>query len=119
MKKVLIVDDYLDFVQCLGEFIERFNDVECLKFVSPSDALMYILNHRDVDMLITDYEMPGMNGFMLAQKLLSIHEIDIKVVVCSGHDEETLKELRKMYDLEGEVEVVHKCDMEFFKNLNI
>ena len=117
MKKVVLVDDYIDFVDCLGEFIERFNDVECIKFVSPSNALMYILNHKDVDMLITDYEMPGMNGFMLAEKLVSTHQLDIKIVVCSGHDIETLKEFSKFYDLENKVKLVCKCDMDYFKTL--
>lgn len=118
MKKIVIVDDYIDFVENLGEFIERFNDAKCVTFCSSSNALMYILNNKDVDILITDYEMPGMNGFMLAHRLAVIEELKLRIIICSGHDKRTLEEIRRQCDLEDKIEVICKTDMEFFKNLS-
>lgn len=116
MRKVVYVDDYQDFAKEMGEFVSRFNNAECVTFNNPLEALSYLLENQDVDILITDYEMPQMNGFELAQKLIK-EDCKVRIIVSSGHDVRTLENIRKQYGLDGKIEVNTKTNIEFLKKL--
>lgn len=115
-KKIVLVDDYVDFAETLAEFIANSNDARCVTFSNPLDALSYISNQNDIDMLITDYEMPRMNGFELAKEVINLKP-NIKIIVNSGHDKKSLEIVRSKYSLEDKVEVTAKSNMEYYKNL--
>jgi PleD family two-component response regulator len=52
------------------------------------EALKKIQENPDVDLVITDYEMPKMDGFALTQKIREKHDKnEIAVIGISGHDE--------------------------------
>ncbi|MBR5227426.1 MAG: response regulator [Clostridia bacterium] len=116
MQKIVLVDDYKDWLIVLKEFIEGNNDAKCITFVNPLDALEYILKGNDVDIVITDYQMPQMNGFELSKKLVE-NSIKARIIVSSGYDTFTLANIRKQYGLEKMIEITTKGDMDFLINL--
>jgi two-component system response regulator YesN len=85
--KLLIVDD--EPVICQG-----------LRYTIPWDELgvsvvgeaysgkqaLVMARELDVDIIITDVSMPGMNGIELVQEL-KLNKIDIKVIIISGYEE--------------------------------
>jgi CheY-like chemotaxis protein len=65
-RTVLLVDDEPTITSSLHELLEREldDDVRVLEASSGPDALDILLRER-VDLLVTDYKMPGMNGVEL------------------------------------------------------
>lgn len=116
MKNVVIVDDYLDFAQTLAGFIEKKEEISCKAFGSPIDAYHHISEEGNVDLVITDYEMPVMNGFDLAYMLLADNP-DLRIIIISGHGKKHLEKVAKEHEMGGKIEVADKDDMKLFKNL--
>ena len=117
MKKIVLVDDYESFLIVLKEFIEiNYENVECETFSKPLEALKYIESEKNVDLLITDYEMPKMNGFELASRVLSKFP-NLKIIISSGHDKFTLDSVCEGYGLKGKVKLSDKGDLAFLKEL--
>lgn len=59
---VLLVDDEVDIVESLAELIESMSEnVRVLKARSGKEGLE-ILGRETVDIIVTDYKMPGMSG---------------------------------------------------------
>lgn len=75
MKTILIVDDDQNILIVLRELVRislrgsHIEPEEILTAASGEDAIR-IINERHVDLLLTDYHMPGMNGFDLIRLLL-------------------------------------------------
>jgi CheY-like chemotaxis protein len=71
-KKILLVDDEPDILESLSGFLEA--SVDGLKVLTASSGpkALAVLKDHQVDLIITDYKMPEMNGLeflMEAQKL--------------------------------------------------
>ena len=98
MKKIIIVDDYKDFADMVREYVELRVNAECLAFYDSEQTLEYINNEKDVDILVTDYQMPKMNGFELAKQVLE-KSPTIKIIIWSGHDQITLEEVNEKYNI--------------------
>lgn len=65
MKRVLVVDDEADMLWMLQRNLNKgMNDVEILAAESGEEALS-ILSDKEIDLVITDINMPGMNGLDL------------------------------------------------------
>jgi CheY-like chemotaxis protein len=61
MKTILLVDDELENLRSLGEILNRFG----YKVIAKPDglsALSVVQNGTKIDLVITDYRMPGMDG---------------------------------------------------------
>ncbi|MDF2447027.1 MAG: sensory box protein/response regulator [Moraxellaceae bacterium] len=65
MQSILIVDDRSENLTALETLLER-PDVELLKSDNGNDALKLLLRH-DVALVLLDVQMPGMNGFEMAE----------------------------------------------------
>lgn len=71
-EKIIIVDD----IPALSFFIEcllhdaGFSNYQ--SFDDPKDALEHIKSNKPVDLIITDFYMPGMNGLELLKKAKEI-----------------------------------------------
>lgn len=68
-KKILLVDDNLFQLKMMER---AFSDEGylCLKAISGSEAL-HILNKEQPDIIVSDFEMPGMSGFDFKEQLMN------------------------------------------------
>lgn len=84
--KILLVDDHAivsDGLEAILKLVDGFEIVN--KLTSGDFALAYLKQH-EVDLVITDYSMPDMDGLTLVKKAKLIKP-DIKIIVLSMHDE--------------------------------
>ena len=117
MKNIVLVDDYKDFVKTVSEFIETTNNARCTGFTNPNEVVKYVIETTDnVDILITDYEMPQMNGLELAQKILMLNK-GIRIIILSGYGKTELQNLCKKHGLSEKIEVRSNADTDFLKHL--
>ena len=71
-KKVLIVDDSRTNLKILQAQLEQWQ-LRAVSATSGSEALQALDKHKDFDLVITDMQMPGMNGVELASKIRRSH----------------------------------------------
>ncbi|RYZ57762.1 MAG: response regulator [Proteobacteria bacterium] len=64
-KTVLVVDDNFDFLVLVATIL-RHSDLTILTAKSAMEAI-HTLSESNIDLLITDFNMPGMNGLELIQ----------------------------------------------------
>lgn len=83
IKRVLIVDDNSNVLDIYSAMLEMLG-YETFAFTDPHTA-MSKMSLADFDLLITDYDMPGMNGFELCTKL-SMTRPGLPVIIMSGSD---------------------------------
>lgn len=83
--KILIVDDEFEHLDAIVEILERI-DIPCRILQAFTGANAYKIAEIEIpDLIITDWEMPGMNGIELIEKLKSNAKTsDIPIIMCSG-----------------------------------
>lgn len=93
MKTILLVDDELENLRSLGEILKRFGYTVIAKPDGRS-ALSVVQEGASVDLVITDYRMPGMDGleFMTALKQVA-PGIPVIMLTAYGAVETYLKSL--------------------------
>lgn len=82
--KLILVDDHRILIEGIRALLETTHEV-LTTCTNPEQALLFIRQH-DVDALLTDYEMPGMNGIQLFTAAKS-HNPLLKGILLSMHDE--------------------------------
>lgn len=81
---VVYVDDYEAMVAMVGAVLEG-QGYRVRGFDSSTDALAYLREHaHEVDLLITDYNMPEMSGLDLTRAARALRP-SLPVIVASGH----------------------------------
>ncbi|MFB6220785.1 MAG: PAS domain-containing protein [Halolamina sp.] len=84
---VLHVDDNPGFTEMTQKLLERENDsIEPITAQKPSAGLD-ILSETDVDCVVTDYEMPGMNGIEFLEAIREEYP-DLPVILFTGKGSE-------------------------------
>jgi len=88
MKKVIIVDDEPWILSGLKKMVNfKAYGFEPITASSAMEALDYLKKHPlGVDLVITDINMPGMDGLELIKKIKEIRS-DIEIVILSGYSE--------------------------------
>ena len=110
-RKVVLVDDYKDILEIVKDTIEFETDFKVTAFSNPEDALRYILDEKDIYAVVTDYQMPKMNGFELA-KQISTKLPATKIIIMSGHDTKYLKKVALKQELDcDKVKFLCKSDI--------
>lgn len=111
MKRIVVVDDNELFLNTLQNFIELQKDFTCVSFSNPENALRYVLNEKEIYAVISDYEMPQMNGFVLAKKIIEALPAT-KIFVMSGHDTNYLQKLASNAGIdEKKIQLLCKSDI--------
>jgi CheY-like chemotaxis protein len=93
-KHWMLVDDNEDILLMLSAMIERLTGalVECHN--SPASALVaFAAAPEAYELVITDFNMPGMNGLELGQRLRALTPAQ-KIILASGNANCTLAEAR-------------------------
>ena len=92
--KILLVDDHAILSDGVRSLLEREGYEVAFQADSAERALDF-LKKNEVDLIITDFNMPGMDGLSLIHVVKSINQ-NIKLIVLSMHDEVHLvKEILK------------------------
>jgi CheY-like chemotaxis protein len=81
MKTVLIVDDDIRMLGLIKSILET-EGYEATEAESAEVALLYY-GRRGIDLIITDVEMPGMNGIELVKEIRRLDQ-KARIVVMSG-----------------------------------
>jgi CheY-like chemotaxis protein len=89
---ILLVDDNRDILKLLRNTLDTLKKPELKIFESPSgeEAMLESSRHK-IDLLITDYMLPGMSGVELMHKVRARHP-EVKVILISGMSERKARE---------------------------
>ncbi len=94
--KILLVDDHQILLEGTKTLIDTLELFEVKHTANSAEAAQELLKSNEYDILITDYEMPGMSGMELIQLAKAVIP-DIKTIILSMHDNSAVvKELLKM-----------------------
>ncbi len=104
----LILDDNLESCSVLAELVQFFG-MTTLEFNSPLAAVEAVRNGESkIDIIISDFSMPQMNGFEFAGAIRSLgHNIPIAIITGYGED---------LFDKNKDKE---KCDMVLAKPIQL
>ena len=87
-RRVLIVDDAPELLLLLSKLVARMGYQ--VEVASGAHRALEILHKRRIDLLLTDWSMPVMNGGELIAALKSDPQLrDIPAIVLTGHDTDT------------------------------
>jgi putative nucleotidyltransferase with HDIG domain len=107
MKKVLFVDDELHLLDGLRRLLRPQRKDWDMWFAASGEAALAVMEHADIDVVVTDMRMPGMDGAAL---LTRVHQRYPKVmrIVLSGHFDVAHQFLMKPCD-PGELKAAIEC----------
>jgi PAS domain S-box-containing protein len=93
MPLILILDDHATNRSIYARLaMLTADDVTVESFADPVDALDW-LSVNPVDLVITDYKMPGMNGAEFTRRLrASASDPEVPVVVVTAHDDRSFRQ---------------------------
>ncbi len=93
MKTILLVDDELENLRSLGEILNRFG-YRVIAKPDGQSALDTVREGTAVDLVITDYRMPGMNGLEFLTSFRQVKpEVPAIMLTAYGAVETYLKSL--------------------------
>ncbi len=87
---IVIVDDEMLNLILLEELIKQEGYINYKTFLEPSKALEYA-KENNVDALITDYNMPKMDGIELLQKMKALHPDMVSIMITANNDTEMME----------------------------
>ena len=94
-KKVLFVDDNSTNRSILKKQLEQWKLVPTVA-ISGEEALNILARVADFDLVITDMQMPGMDGILLAQHIKGIYS-DLPIILFSSIGDERSKSHRELF----------------------
>ena len=80
---VLLVDDEIEFVETFSERLVMRN-LEISKAFSGEEALQVLESNKNIEVVILDVKMPGMDGIETLAQIKSKYPL-IEVIMLSGH----------------------------------
>jgi two-component system chemotaxis response regulator CheY len=97
-KKIMVVDDTSSISFALGEWLkdEGIQNVEV--FENPEKAVEEIKKNGAPDFIVTDYDMPGMNGVEFLKKVNSDQNVDA-IIMTAYPSEVSFEKDEKKYEV--------------------
>ena len=88
---ILIIDDEIAISHFLEEYL--MNKGYKIMVINDSQKALdyFLMNDDNIDLVITDYTMPGLTGLQLAEKML-MHNLNMPIILCSGYSENINKD---------------------------
>lgn len=80
---VLLVDDETPFVETMTKRLKK-RDLYVVAAYSGEQALEQLATHHDIEVVILDVKMPGMDGIETLREVKSKHPL-VEVVMLTGH----------------------------------
>lgn len=92
IRNLLLVDDQRDILRLLRSTLETLKNknIQFYEAQSGEEALLESTRHK-IDMLVTDYKLPGMSGVELMHKIRARHS-DVKVVFITGMTDSKMRD---------------------------
>jgi DNA-binding NtrC family response regulator len=88
VKRIMIVDDTSSITFALGEWIRNAGIHDVLTFEDPVEAVEEIRKNGTPDFIVTDYNMPGMNGVEFLDKVTS--EKNVKAIIMTAYPDDVV-----------------------------
>jgi CheY-like chemotaxis protein len=124
---ILVVDDEIDQIETLKRGL-RSRGYVIFEATRPRDALNWLQGKACIDLLITDYMMPTMNGIELLETVRKDHPaLPVIMMTAHGHDELLVKALHyncngyieKPFTLEQLVREIERAKVKAFRNTGV
>ncbi len=80
---LVLVDDEVGFVETMTKRLKK-RDLEVITAFSGKEALETLAEHHNVDVVILDVKMPGMDGIETLKKMKVAHPL-IEVIMLTAH----------------------------------
>jgi DNA-binding NarL/FixJ family response regulator len=91
--RVALCDDHRIVTDGMQQMLSTVAGIECIGAAQDGVAALYLLEHVRADVLLTDLDMPEMDGAQLTARVKEKHPA-VKVIVLSMHEEAaTVKQL--------------------------
>lgn len=97
---ILLIDDEKNVVESISMVLEE-SGFTVISTTDSKKAVDLFLT-SDIDLIITDYDMPGIDGFELAARIREIDE-SIPILFCTGHPN-----LAKMHEMAKNYPFIYK-----------
>ncbi len=89
-ENILVVDDEEPLVRLLERTLDRMG-FSVQGFTATDKVLQVVKQQRpEVDLLIVDYDMPGMNGLELVREMRKLYP-ELPVILCTGYEDRVRK----------------------------
>jgi two-component system, NarL family, nitrate/nitrite response regulator NarL len=82
--RIILLDDHRILIEGIRTLLEPQHSVEAI--FTEADQAYKFLKNNEIDILITDYQMPDTNGIEVCKKAKEIQPL-IRVIILSMHDE--------------------------------
>ncbi len=79
---ILLVDDEADFVEMLGLRLQETGQL--VATASSGQQCLEVLKEKDIDVIILDVKMPGMDGIETLQAVKQAYPL-VEVIMLTGH----------------------------------
>ncbi|HRF78555.1 MAG TPA: response regulator transcription factor [Flavobacteriales bacterium] len=87
--RLAVCDDHRVVTEALSDMFNAVEGLSCVGTAAQGEEALFLLEHVAVDVLLTDLDMPVMDGFELLTSVQRTHP-NTKVIVLSMHDEAAL-----------------------------
>jgi two-component system, NarL family, nitrate/nitrite response regulator NarL len=84
--RILLVDDHAILLDGIKNLLEKEEDLAVEATADSAEKALEFLKTHEVDLIITDFHMPGMDGLSLINTVKRIQPT-IKTIILSMHDE--------------------------------